>query len=87
MSTITTATACHFCTRALGLLRDGDAAAVNGCHWTGTEYVRVDLCAGCFDGGKLATAPRKPRQRRARATVPASDWNMLAAFSGARSSH
>jgi hypothetical protein len=70
---------CHFCTRTLGTLRDGDAALVNGCHWTGAEYARVDLCAGCFDAGKLATAPRRPRRPRTTA-VPTTDWNQLVAF-------
>lgn len=72
---------CHFCPRTLGTLRDGDAATVNACHWTGTEYVRVDICAGCYQAGKVAKAPRKPRKSRAKTSVPATDWNMLVAFS------
>jgi hypothetical protein len=78
-TTATTAT-CHFCTTG---------ARINGCHWTGTEYVRVDVCDACYDAGRLAKHPRKPRQARQARRQPvinmASDWNMLVALTkGAR---
>jgi hypothetical protein len=63
--------ACHFCT--------SPNARINGCHWTGAEYIRVDVCDSCYDAGKLVTAPRRPRRPRA-TTVPATDWDQLVAF-------
>jgi hypothetical protein len=67
---------CHFCPAALH-----GAGTINGAHWTGTEYVRVDLCSECFAAGKLASAPRRPRQPRRAPVYAATDWNMLVAFS------
>ncbi len=77
---------CHFCAREIGhaVVRatgDLDRCTINGPHWTGTEYVRVDMCGGCQAARKPAQAPRKPRQRREPA-VYAGDWNMLVAFTG-----
>lgn len=69
---------CYFCDCVLGTLSDGDIAAANGNHWTGTEYIRVDLCVKCLSLNKLQTAPRRKRQPRT--TVIATDWNMLVAF-------
>jgi hypothetical protein len=78
--TTTTASTCYFCSGDLPRI-----GTINGCHWTGTEYVRVDLCSDCYGAGRLASAPRRPRQRRtAPAAVPATDWNMLVAFTQGR---
>jgi len=70
--------ACHFCATELPIF-----GYVNGNHWTGTEYVRVDLCSDCYSAGQLAKAPRRPRKPRA-TVAPATDWNYLVAFSNGR---
>lgn len=72
---------CYFCDSSLGTLADGDACHVNGPHWTGSEYIRVDLCGGCHSTGHPASAPRKPRRKRTQPAYAATDWNMLVAFS------
>jgi hypothetical protein len=66
--------ACHFCGQT--------GTRIEGNHWTGTEYVRVPVCSDDFS--KLAKAPRKPRKPRQPAPLPATDWNMLVAFSNGR---
>ncbi len=68
-----TANTCEFCSKSHPMM-------IEGPHWTGSEYVRVPVCNDCHAEGKLASAPRTPRKRRARVVV-ATDWNMLAAFS------
>lgn len=73
---------CYFCSTELGTLSDGNNAHANGAHWTGTEYVRVDLCLGCMNRGNLESAPRRKHQPRTK--VAATDWNMLVAFQGKR---
>jgi predicted CxxxxCH...CXXCH cytochrome family protein len=66
---------CHFCPTMIG-----GAGTINGPHWTGTEYIRVDLCNGCHAAGKLKSAPRRNRQPRETPVYAATDWNMLMAF-------
>jgi len=68
---------CHFCPTS-------EPRMINGCHWTDTEYIRVDVCDDCYTAGRLASAPRKPRQRRTTRPIPATDWNMLVAFTQGR---
>jgi hypothetical protein len=68
-------TKCHFCPTMIGGTR-----IINGPHWTGTAYIRVDLCSECYTAGKLQSAPRRPRQPRKPKTYVATDWNMLVAF-------
>lgn len=73
-----TAKKCHFCPATLD-------REFNGAHWTGTEYIRVDLCEACYDAGRLASAPRRKRRARVAPVYAATDWNMLVAFSRRRS--
>lgn len=56
---------CHFC----GI----SGARMNGPHWTGTEYVRVDFHVDC--GDQIVKAPKAPRQPRRKRTgpIPGSD--------------
>jgi hypothetical protein len=71
---------CYFCPTPL--VDGAPFNWINGNHWTGTEYVRIDACFGCFEAGRLARAPRKPRRPRPpRQVNMGSDWNMLVAFS------
>ena len=67
---------CHFC--------PAEDARINGCHWTGTEYIRVEVCDPCYDSGSLASAPKRPRRKRTAQPLPATDWNYLVAFTKAR---
>lgn len=71
----TDVSACHFCQAQLPSF-----GYINGCHWTGTEYVRVDACTDCHSAKRMAKAPRKPRRPRQAPQYAATDWNMLVAF-------
>lgn len=77
MTVSTSTQSCFFCDRPLGTTVDGDACLVNGNHWTGSEWIRVDLCMGCYSAGRLAKRPRQPRPQPVYA---ATDWNMLVSF-------
>lgn len=50
-------TACDFC----GAEQDH---MLSSPHWTGTEYVRANVCRSSGCRGQLADAPRKPRRKR-----------------------
>jgi hypothetical protein len=67
-----TNTECHFC-KAKG-------PRINGNHWAGSAYIRVDICDSCYDDKRLASAPRRARKPRSPRQIPASDWNMLVAM-------
>jgi hypothetical protein len=71
-----TKTECHFCSTP--------DTRIGANHWDGTQYLAVDACESCYDAGRVASKPRKPRQPHAAATIPANDWNMLVAFSKRR---
>ena len=61
---------CHFCPSI--------DARIEGNHWDGSQYVRVSVCDVCYASKALKKAP--PRRRQA-VQLPATDWNMLVAFS------
>jgi hypothetical protein len=79
----TTETKCYFC-GARGNFYDADRrwhGFLSGNHWTGTEYVRVDVCDA--HASSLAKAPRKPRQKRQPQPLY-GDMAWLAAINGVR---
>jgi hypothetical protein len=73
---------CHFCGETPTLTGDDGKTVscrlINGPHYTGAEYTRVDYCPDCAGG--IARAPRRPRGPRRPAAVRASDWNQLVVF-------
>lgn len=66
--------ACHFCAAEF-------ERGINANHWTGTEYVRVDVCSEPACRALLASAPRRPRTPRAPRPLY-GDYAMLARLNG-----
>lgn len=65
-------TACYFC-------QNEYARNMNASHWTGTEYIRVDVCKDADCRSLPASAPRKPRVKR---EAPMTDVGGWAAIEG-----
>jgi hypothetical protein len=69
-------TTCHKC-------QNGYERGVNGNEWTGTEWVRVNLCLDCYHAVGFTQKPRQPRRpRQARALY--GDYAQLAMLNGIR---
>ena len=66
-------TICHFCP---------EPGKINAPHWTGTEYIRVDVCDN--DRDELARPPRKPRQPRPEPQL-AGEWAMVVSMMSGKS--
>jgi hypothetical protein len=67
---------CHFC--------QAPGARLNGNHWTGTEYVRVNICDA--DACQAAWTPRRPRRAprpRQPVILDAGGWAMVPALNRA----
>jgi len=74
----TTTKTCHFC----GTHED---VRLNACHWTGTEYVRVDVCMSHECRGQVADRPRQPRRKRQPVILDAGGWAMIPSLNRAMS--
>ena len=48
---------CHFC-------HQDYERGINASHWTGTEYIRVNVCSTASCRKAIASAPRRPRRPR-----------------------
>ncbi len=57
----TPAATCHFCQARLGRF------ALNTAHWTGTHFMRVDVCDAPTCRGQVARRPAAPRRARRQA--------------------
>lgn len=60
---------CYFC------LTPG--AKMSAPHWTGTEYVRVDLCQTGDCREQLASAPRRPRRMPQPVILDGGGWGNI----------
>lgn len=65
---------CSFCQSTGRLL--------NAPHWTGTEYVRIDVCTDHRDD--IARRPRNPRKPKPQPQL-AGDWAMFGMFATGKS--
>lgn len=50
---------------------------MNANHWTGTEWVRVDVCEATACRDQLASRPRRPRRPRQPVILDAGGWAMV----------
>lgn len=66
---------CYFC-------KSEESKSINAAHWTGTEYVRVDVCADEACRDQIASAPRRPRRQRQPVIVDGGGWANIPGLSG-----